>query len=163
MKEKFVLATKKDTNIMYNMWGVFSKGMRIFGLKESIANNFVYIFRYRGKIRGFVRFDLTGKTTDYLKFNEICCIANDIVVFRSFFRELDVLVFKLGYIKMEIVADRNMRDFILVNDDWDVDGMKFITSKKNRVNRVYGKSILTKNIYDVNKQYFGNLLIKYKV
>ena len=129
MKDKFVLATKKDISIIYGMWSVFSKGMRLFGLKDSIANNFVYVFKYRGKICGFIRFDLTGKTTDYLKFNEICCVANNIVVFRSFFRELNVLVFKMGYIKTQIVADRNMKDFIVIHGGWDIDGDKFISSK----------------------------------
>lgn len=159
MKDKFVVANIKHMPYVYKMWNQFA-GLRLFGLEKSINEKSVYVYLYRNKVCGFVRFEMHNKTLDYLRFNEVCCIKYNVVTLRTFFKEVDMLTFKFGYIKAKVSTSRTSRDFLMIGG-WKIEDSKFIISSKQIT---YNKYVLVRHIDIVNKNYFGRfLLIKQKV
>lgn len=106
---------------------------RMLGLKKAIGDGQVWVASDSGKVIGFCRVELSeGKTLDYLKFYDIFVISEIQNQFqKAFMSNVNLLVFKLGYLKAKHTPLVSMVD-ILVKSGWKVDSKKFSFTKDGK-------------------------------
>jgi hypothetical protein len=154
-KNEFVKASNKHTNLIYTLWKQSHSNSLLFGLGQSIMNGFVYLYKYDNVIHGFVKVNLSEKTLDHLRINELCLNTDDVIIKKFFVSKLDDLILRFGYLKAKIVMKCDENFELLINGGWRMEGKKFSADYNDDMQY---RCLLAKSVYKVMPNIFGTYL-----